>query len=180
MKKYNNKSNENYVNEIVKEIFREEQTEYCEHEYSKFYEKLRNRIKKYASKKDISEQLFNILVTIPDMFNLLYHLAIDKNISKGSKRKLIIAIIYFLAPIDLIPDLFAPFGYMDDAYIIVMTLNSLLNTEDSKYINKYWLGKTEIIDFIKSTIRTLNSYFDFAKLYKSIYSEQNSNAKDES
>ncbi|MBU0476198.1 MAG: DUF1232 domain-containing protein [Bacteroidetes bacterium] len=55
----------------------------------------------------------------------LYHYLIDKNVSWHRKAIVAGALIYFIVPIDTIPDLVPLFGYMDDLGVIAATLKFL-------------------------------------------------------
>lgn len=150
----------------------EEQKIIDEDKCIKFYSKLRKQIIKQTKSKNVPDKLIDILIAIPDLFYLLFKLVFDSEISFDHKKNLVLALIYFISPLDLIPDAFAPFGFMDDVYIVVIALNSLLNKVELKYIEKYWLGKINIVMFIRSTIKTLNNYFEFAKLFKKTNDEE--------
>jgi len=55
----------------------------------------------------------------------LYHYLIDSNVSWHRKAIVAGALIYFVVPIDTIPDLMPLFGYMDDLGVITATLKFL-------------------------------------------------------
>lgn len=55
----------------------------------------------------------------------LYHYLIDRNVSWHRKAIVAGALLYFIVPIDAIPDLVPLFGYMDDLGVIAATLKFL-------------------------------------------------------
>ena len=58
---------------------------------------------------------------------LLYAMLRDKGfqIDWKYKARIIAALIYFIAPIDLIPDFLPGIGYIDDAFVIGLTIKAL-------------------------------------------------------
>ena len=65
-----------------------------------------------------------------------------KKIPTATIIKLIATLLYFLSPIDLIPD-FIPFiGFMDDAVLVSWTMNSFQKDIDAF---KEWEGGTQVI-----------------------------------
>ncbi len=55
----------------------------------------------------------------------LYHYLIDRNVSWHRKTIVAGALIYFIAPIDSIPDIAPLVGYLDDLGVIAATLKFL-------------------------------------------------------
>lgn len=50
---------------------------------------------------------------------LTFRLMIDRRVSLGAKLIPIIGLIYYFSPIDLVPDVFAAFGMLDDIGIFM-------------------------------------------------------------
>lgn len=61
------------------------------------------------------------------LINLLkyYYCIMDPETPKKYKRIIIGSIIYFLFPLDMIPDLMGPGGYTDDIAVLIITLAAL-------------------------------------------------------
>ncbi len=55
----------------------------------------------------------------------LYRYLLDKSVGWQRKTVVVAALIYFIVPIDTIPDLAPLFGYMDDLGVIMATLKFL-------------------------------------------------------
>ena len=66
-----------------------------------------------------------------------------KNVSKSSLLLIVIALIYLVNPLDLIPDITPIIGYTDDAAVIAMVIKKI-NNDLEKY--KHWLSAKEIIN----------------------------------
>lgn len=64
------------------------------------------------------------------------------NISKWTWVSVIVAVLYFLSPIDIIPDFAIPFvGYVDDAFVLGFMARQLM-----KEIKKYEIWKNTLAD----------------------------------
>ena len=92
----------------------------------------------FNSKKDVDEateiiedklwiklEKFGNKISFAKDLMALYRYLLDNNV--GWQRKAIVAaaLIYFIVPIDIIPDLAPLFGYMDDLGVIMATLKFL-------------------------------------------------------
>jgi len=98
---------------------------------SKTLEKVQEGLKKAAANK-------GALSNIWDQLQLLFDLAKDyakgnyTAISKGSIVAVIAGLLYFISPLDLIPDFIIGLGFVDDAFIL-----SLVYKQLAKDLEKY-------------------------------------------
>ena len=62
----------------------------------------------------------------------LYYLWESEHTPKWAKMIIVGALVYFLSPIDSIPDLLIPFGFSDDIAVIALVYSQMKNylTED--------------------------------------------------
>lgn len=116
-----------------------------------FYRRLRMKIDDYIEKHPACG-LGKYLAAVPDVFYLLIRLAVDSEVPVGAKAKLGGAVMYFISPIDLVPDFIPVVGWMDDLIVGVTLLNRALNDIDPAIVDKYWLGEDKIYDFIKNVL----------------------------
>ena len=94
-----------------------------------FYQKLRVRVKDWASREGKESAVFKYVLIAPDFFHLLCKLMFDSRVPGREKKKVAAAIAYFISPIDLIPEgLVGPAGYIDDVALAAYVLNSILNS----------------------------------------------------
>ena len=63
---------------------------------------------------------------LPQYVRLLTGLITDRRVGMVDKLLVVGAIMYIIAPIDLIPDFVPFFGEIDDLYLLVMALQRLL------------------------------------------------------
>ena len=63
----------------------------------------------------------------------------DKTIPKRKKLLIVLGIIYLFLPIDLIPPVLFPFGFLDDLVLWIWIIWHLKDTLD-----QYWVGEKEV------------------------------------
>jgi len=70
-----------------------------------------------------SGNLFSFLFHLPNFLRLYWSLFCDKRAPILPKIALVLAVIYFLSPLDFLPDFSIPgLGYIDDLVILVLAL----------------------------------------------------------
>lgn len=62
----------------------------------------------------------------------------DKTVPKHKKLLVVLGIIYLFLPVDLIPPILFPFGFLDDLVLWVWIIWTLKDTLDT-----YWIGEKE-------------------------------------
>jgi len=62
----------------------------------------------------------------------------DKTVAKSKKLLVILGIVYLFLPVDLIPPVLFPFGFLDDLVLWIWILWTLKDTLDN-----YWVGEKE-------------------------------------
>ena len=67
----------------------------------------------------------------------------DKTVPKRKKALVIFGVIYLLLPMDLIPPVIFPFGFLDDLIILLWIITHLSGTLD-----QYWNGE-KTVDYSK-------------------------------
>lgn len=72
-----------------------------------------------------------------------WHAAMDPATPKSVKVVLLGALAYFVLPVDVIPDAFAAFGFIDDAGIIAAAIRAVGGhiTEEHREKARAWLNK---------------------------------------
>jgi uncharacterized membrane protein YkvA (DUF1232 family) len=63
----------------------------------------------------------------------------DKTVPKRKKALVIFGIIYLFLPVDLIPPVLFPFGFIDDLVLWIFILYTLKETLDT-----YWMGEKPV------------------------------------
>ncbi|ABI69550.1 YkvA family protein [Syntrophomonas wolfei] len=121
-----------------------------------FYQQLRDRIMEWLQSDDGKNHKFaQYILLVPDMFHLLCKLIIDPEVSAADKAKLAGVIVYFISPVDLMPEAIAgPIGYLDDLALTAYALNSIINNADPQIVRKHWAGQDDIMEVIKNVLAT--------------------------
>jgi len=119
-----------------------------------FYRKLRVKIVKWLNTETGQQNKWaGYILLVPDFFHLLIKLATDDEVPKNEKAKLILAIAYFISPIDLMPEAFlGPLGYLDDLAISAYVLNDIINSSSPELIQKHWAGDGDVLIQIKKVL----------------------------
>ncbi|KUO58599.1 MAG: methyltransferase type 11 [Gracilibacter sp. BRH_c7a] len=108
--------------------------------------KVKDLLTKAISKAENNKQLA-IFSNLWDKIHLLFSLIKDwlnggyKDISKSAMLLIIAGLIYFVSPIDIIPDWIIGLGFADDIAFLAMIINQL-----DKELIKYKLWKTTDTD----------------------------------
>ncbi|WCK55843.1 DUF1232 domain-containing protein [Aneurinibacillus sp. Ricciae_BoGa-3] len=132
-----------------------------EQEYQRFYDRLRARVEAYVRERvgaSKTSMLAPYLLLIPDLFVLLVRLLRDERVSKRSKSIAMLAIGYFVSPLNLIPEiLLGPIGFTGDIVVAVMALNKMLVDVDESIIKEHWNGQDNIIAIIRDVVAKADS-----------------------
>ena len=119
-----------------------------------FYQQMRDSIRIWLKGKGVNYQFADYLLAAPDLFHLLCKLAIDKEVPVSEKAKLAGAIVYFISPVDLLPEaLIGSLGYTDDVAMAALVLNSLINKTNPEIVRRHWAGDKDILDLIQQILQ---------------------------
>lgn len=128
-----------------------------EQKYDDFYKKIRGQISGYLQKKDFKYS--DVLLLAPDIFHLLVKLSLDNRVPNEKKIKLGAAIVYFISPIDFLPEaILGPIGYMDDIAVAAYVLNDFINTGDLDILYEHWAGESDVLASIQNILTVADKY----------------------
>lgn len=118
-----------------------------------FYQLVRSRIATWLKQYGEGFRHAQIMLLAPDLFHLLCRLTMDKRIPTAEKAKLALAIVYFVSPIDLVPEgLVGPVGYLEDVAVAAYALNGLINAGQGEIAEEYWAGEGDLLAVIQQVI----------------------------
>jgi uncharacterized membrane protein YkvA (DUF1232 family) len=130
-------------------------------EHKRYYDQLRAKIEKYMRDKmgdSRAEKMAPYLLLAPDLFVLLARLAKDGRVPLKSKSIALAAIVYFMTPLDIIPEfIMGPGGFIDDIVLAVMALNKMLVDVDENIIREHWNGDKNIISVMRDVLGKADS-----------------------
>jgi len=96
--------------------------------------------------------LIQFVSQIPNFVKLMYGLVKDPRVSTADKAILGAAIVYVFSPIDLIPDVIPFLGQVDDAYIVAIALQRLINSAGPEVVKEHWEGSMEVFDSLQKAV----------------------------
>ena len=107
-----------------------------------------------VDKEKAKSLIMEFIKEIPSFVKLMYRLVKDPRVSTTDKAILGAALAYLISPFDIIPD-FIPFlGQVDDAYIVAIALQRLLNSAGEDIIKEHWEGSMGGIDSFQKVVES--------------------------
>ena len=100
-------------------------------------------------------RLRDLAFFLPRLARMLVSLMADRAVPKTAKVVLAAVAVYLASPVDLIPDFIPVLGYLDDALLVAVVLDGLLNYLDRALILKYWPGAAATLDAFAAVARRL-------------------------
>lgn len=125
-------------------------------EQQDFYMKLRSKITDYAeSKAGKTSKFAPYILFAPDLFHLLIKAMLDSRIDAKYKTLIGSGILYFISPIDVLPEgLIGPGGFIDDIIVATYVINLLLNKFSPEIIEEHWAGDEKLLSTLKKISKT--------------------------
>jgi uncharacterized membrane protein YkvA (DUF1232 family) len=94
-----------------------------------------------------------MLCLAPDLVHLMARLLLDARVPAAAKSQLMAAVLYFMSPLDLLPEsLLGPAGYLDDIALAALVLDGLLNRVDPAVLRQHWAGRDDVLVIIRRVI----------------------------
>ena len=112
------------------------------------YTQLRGRIANWLEGHQVSAQVREYLLLLPDLFALLIRLMRGPRVDKTVKVQLAIVGAYVISPIDLIPDFILPSGLIDDTVALAFILTRLvkiMGRTGEDILREHWEGRGDVL-----------------------------------
>ena len=93
-------------------------------------------------------RLKNVLLFIPNMLVLCARLLTDSRVPVTERALVGAAILYFIVPFDLIPDMVPFVGQIDDGYLIALSLLRLMSRTEPNVVREHWRGGGDIVELV--------------------------------
>jgi len=125
------------------------------HRAERFYRRLRDSVKRWAHARAVPEQQLEALLAAPDLFVLLSRLALDNRVSARTKARVAAGILYFLSPLDLVPDFLGPVGFLDDVVLaawILYTICAELDALEPSILAEHWEGEGDALQRVTDIV----------------------------
>jgi len=123
-------------------------------QHADFYRDLRKKFTDWVQTDEGKKSEWaEYLMLVPDFFYLLTKLVLDSRVPAAAKAKLAGVIVYFIMPIDIIPEaLIGPLGFLDDLALTAYVLNQILKQTDRAILEEHWTGEGELLEKIREVI----------------------------
>ncbi|NHZ73859.1 MAG: DUF1232 domain-containing protein [Nitrospirae bacterium] len=110
------------------------------------YDRLRRRIVEALDRRGrLGRTLSEPLLLAPDLLVLLARLCMDRDVSPASRKLIVGALVYFVTPIDMLPEaLLGVGGFLDDVVLASLVLSHSLNAELEPLAVKHWSGNQDL------------------------------------
>jgi uncharacterized membrane protein YkvA (DUF1232 family) len=105
-----------------------------------------------SEKLQLRSRMKNLLMFLPNLAALCFRLLKDGRVPLPEKALFVAAIIYFISPLDFIPDVLPFIGQIDDLYLIALTLVRLVSRTDEGILREHWTGGGDIIQLVDAVI----------------------------
>ena len=103
-------------------------------------------------KLQLKSRMKNLLMFLPNLVALLFRLLKDGRVPLAEKALFAAAIVYFISPLDFIPDVLPFVGQIDDLYLIALTLVRLVSRTDERVLRELWRGGGDIVQLVDTVI----------------------------
>lgn len=116
-----------------------------------FYQNLRQSVNEWLdSRSEMVSKVGNYILVAPDLFHLLTKLMLDSRIDSKSKSMIGGGILYFITPLDFLPEfLTGPVGFLDDVVVAVFIVNALLNKFSVDLVKEHWAGDEDLLEVLR-------------------------------
>jgi uncharacterized membrane protein YkvA (DUF1232 family) len=98
------------------------------------------------------------LSRLPRILLFLGRLLRDRKVSLLDKALLVMVIGYVITPIDLIPDFLGVIGYIDDLYLVGITLDRLFTRAGPRTLLRHWDGPASELKRLVGGLRRLGAF----------------------
>ena len=112
-----------------------------------YYDRLRNRVTNFAQRRagKPGRGIVEVLLLAPDLFILLSRLILDNRVPAEARRLILGALVYFITPIDLLPEaLLGPAGLLEDVVLAAAVLSVALGPDLEAIAEGYWNGSQRL------------------------------------
>jgi uncharacterized membrane protein YkvA (DUF1232 family) len=96
-----------------------------------------------------ADTLVTLVRDIPSFIKLLARLLRDPRVSRVDRAIVGAVLVYFVMPVDLIPDLALPvLGQIDDIYFLALALSRLVNNAGVEVLLDHWDGDPSSVELL--------------------------------
>jgi uncharacterized membrane protein YkvA (DUF1232 family) len=93
-----------------------------------------------------SGALAELVASLPHLARLIVRLLRDPRVPGRTKSVLGVVAAYLASPVDLIPDFLPGLGILDDALLVAIVLDGLLNHVERALVVEHWPGDAQSLE----------------------------------
>ena len=105
-----------------------------------------------------SAWLKETLLAVPRIALLVPKLLADERVPSRTKLALAGLAVYLVSPWDLIPDFIPGLGQLDDAVILLLFVDGVLNQVDDAVLLAHWTGEVDTLRRVQSFSHTVSRW----------------------
>jgi len=98
------------------------------------------------------------LLALPRVALLVPRLLADERVPARTKMALAGLAVYLVSPWDLIPDFIPGLGQLDDAVVLLLFVDGILNQVDDAVLLEHWAGEVKTLRLIQDLSRTVSRW----------------------
>ncbi len=96
------------------------------------------------------------LLVVPRLALLVPKLMVDERVPRRTKLALAGLAAYIVSPWDLIPDFIPGVGQLDDAIVLLLFVDGVLNQVDDAVLLEHWTGEVATLRRVQKISRTVS------------------------
>jgi uncharacterized membrane protein YkvA (DUF1232 family) len=113
------------------------------------YKQMAREVALWREREGREAPYVDIVAAAPELFHLLCELCLDNAVAAPDRARLLGAIIYFAAPIDLVPErLIGAAGYVDDAILAAYVIQGVADHVGADIVAAHWSGEGDIMALV--------------------------------
>lgn len=90
----------------------------------------------------------SLIRELPNLLRLVVRLLRDRRVPIADKVLFGLVVVYTITPLDLVPDLLAPLGLVDDLYLLGLALAHLLARAGPEILLEHWDGSPARLGYL--------------------------------
>lgn len=90
----------------------------------------------------------SLIRELPNLLRLIVRLLRDRRVAIADKVLFGLVIVYTITPVDLVPDLLAPLGLVDDLYLLGLALARLVGRAGPEILLEHWDGSPARLGYL--------------------------------
>lgn len=98
-----------------------------------------------SPRRGAKRTVMDVVMQLPHYLRLLFGLLTDRRVEALDKMLVVGAIAYILSPLDFIPDFLPFFGQVDDAFLLLASLERLITNAGRRVVLDHWHGPADAL-----------------------------------